>query len=223
LPKAVLGHGRYTCGNDMICGWAGSLGGGDGISITAGTGSIGYGETGGRSARSGGWGELFGDEGSAYWVAIRGLALFSRMADGRAPPGPLLDVFRTAFALKSDLDLSGVVTADYGGERDRIAGLCPLVVAAAQQGDPAAAAIFAEAAGELALLALAIRNGVGYGSQDLVPVSTAGGLFDAGDLIMSPFRAALANLGRFSLIAPIYDSSMGAAIYAIRLARVAPT
>ena len=39
--------------------------------------------------RVGGWGELFGDEGSAYWVATRGLNAFSRMSDGRAPRGPL--------------------------------------------------------------------------------------------------------------------------------------
>ena len=67
----VLGHDRYRCDNDMVCGWAGSLGCEDGINIVAGTGSIGYGERQGRTARVGGWGEVFSDEGSAYWIAIR--------------------------------------------------------------------------------------------------------------------------------------------------------
>jgi N-acetylglucosamine kinase-like BadF-type ATPase len=42
IPGAVLGHDRYTCGNDMIGGWAGSLAGADGINVIAGTGSMTY-------------------------------------------------------------------------------------------------------------------------------------------------------------------------------------
>ncbi len=61
--------GDICCGNDMVCGWAGSLACADGINVVAGTGSICYGEYQGRSARCGGWGELFSDEGSAYWIA----------------------------------------------------------------------------------------------------------------------------------------------------------
>ncbi len=74
-PKARWQRERYPCGNDMVCGWAGSLAGADGINVVAGTGSICYGEYAGRSARCGGWGELFSDEGSAYWIARNGLTL----------------------------------------------------------------------------------------------------------------------------------------------------
>ena len=31
-PAAALPHGRYRCGNDMVCAWAGALAGADGIS-----------------------------------------------------------------------------------------------------------------------------------------------------------------------------------------------
>ncbi len=44
LPDAALGSARYACGNDMVCGWAGSLACQDGINVVAGTGSICYGE-----------------------------------------------------------------------------------------------------------------------------------------------------------------------------------
>ena len=44
LPAAILGHTRYHCDNDMICGWAGSLACADGINLIAGTGSMGYGQ-----------------------------------------------------------------------------------------------------------------------------------------------------------------------------------
>ena len=40
FPAAILGHDRYACDNDMVCGWAGSLACADGINIVAGTGSI---------------------------------------------------------------------------------------------------------------------------------------------------------------------------------------
>ena len=51
-PSAALPHGRYRCDNDMVCGWAGSLGAEDGINIVAGTGSIGYGQRNGVAARA---------------------------------------------------------------------------------------------------------------------------------------------------------------------------
>ncbi|HWK48503.1 MAG TPA: BadF/BadG/BcrA/BcrD ATPase family protein, partial [Steroidobacter sp.] len=76
MPASLLDVSRYRCGNDTICSWAGSLAGEDGISVIAGTGSIAYGEYAGRKARAGGWGELIGDEGSAYWIAREGLNLF---------------------------------------------------------------------------------------------------------------------------------------------------
>jgi N-acetylglucosamine kinase-like BadF-type ATPase len=122
-----LRAGAVLCGNDMICGWAGSLLCRDGISIVAGTGSIAYGERGGAAARCGGWGELFSDEGSAYWIACRGLNLFTRMSDGRADRGPLHAIVRRHFGIDEDLDLCGRVYSRLGGDRAQIAQLCKLV------------------------------------------------------------------------------------------------
>ena len=108
-PRPILGHDRYACDNDMVCGWAGSLGAEDGINIVAGTGSIGYGQRRGRSARAGGWGEAFSDEGSAYWIAMQGLNAYSRMSDGRLPKGPLHTLINESLKLENDLDLCAQV------------------------------------------------------------------------------------------------------------------
>ena len=61
VPGRVLGHDRYSCDNDMVCGWAGSLAGEDGINVISGTGSMTYGERQGLGHRVGGWGEQSGN------------------------------------------------------------------------------------------------------------------------------------------------------------------
>src|ERR1700736_3424097 len=160
LPEPLLGHTRYRCGNDMVCAWAGSLGGEDGINVVAGTGSIAYGERKGRAARAGGWGEVFSDEGSAYWIAVKGLNIFTRMSDGRLPRGPLYAAVRAALDLVSDLDLFAKLPN--ARPRERIAALSSLVARAAREGDPAAIAIFEHAARELVCIVDAVRQALGF-------------------------------------------------------------
>lgn len=219
LPGTVLPAGRYRCGNDMVCGWAGSLGASDGINIVAGTGSIAYGEWQGRSARAGGWGELFSDEGSAYWIAREGLALFSRMSDGRAEPGPLLDLWREHFELREDLDLCAEVYGPKAASRSGLASVAPLVVQAAQAGDKAARAIFVAAAAQLVEIVAAAANRLRVPADAALAVSYSGGVFQSDALVLAPFRTLLsARWPRAQLMAPRFSPSFGAALQAARLA-----
>jgi N-acetylglucosamine kinase-like BadF-type ATPase len=214
----LLGHDRYACGNDMVCGWAGSLGGADGINIVAGTGSIGYGERQGRAARVGGWGEVFGDEGSAYWIAIRGLALFTRMSDGRAPLGVLHDKFVAALALDTDLDLCRRVMGEQGMGRGEIAALAGLVSSAAAEGDVGAQAILQTAAQELADLAIALRATLDFPPDERVLLSWSGGVLLQEPLIRDAFVQRLADAGQFAIVEPRHPPGYGAALYARKLA-----
>jgi N-acetylglucosamine kinase-like BadF-type ATPase len=217
MPEALLGHRRYRCGNDMVCAWAGSLAGEDGINIVAGTGSIGYGERRGRAARAGGWGEVFGDEGSAYWIAVQGLNIFTRMSDGRMPKGPLYTLFRDSFRLETDLDLCARVLNDH--TRDSIAAIAQLVTRAAQDGDAAAIRIFDSAADELAAVVDAVRLALDFAADEIVPLSYSGGVFHAGALVLDPFRHHLAaRYAKYDLRTPLLSPSIGAAIYAAKLA-----
>ncbi|MBV7536720.1 N-acetylglucosamine kinase [Duganella sp. sic0402] len=217
LPRAVLGHDRYACDNDMVCSWAGSLACADGISVIAGTGSMAYGEFSGRRARAGGWGELFSDEGSAHWIARAGLALFSRMSDGRAPRGPFHPLVRERLALQEDLDLCQVVYGELNGDRSRIAALSRLVSEAASQGDRQAEAIIDAAAAELVALVDAVRSTLGVAAGHGVPVSYSGGLFGADGPLHAPFARALAARGdSYRLTRPSLAPVLGAALYAAR-------
>jgi N-acetylglucosamine kinase-like BadF-type ATPase len=218
-PAAILGHHRYTCDNDMVCGWAGSLACADGINIVAGTGSIGYGQRQGIAARAGGWGEAFSDEGSAYWIAMRGLNAYSRMSDGRLPKGPLHAIFNAHFQLDNDLDICAHV---YGGNayaRGDLAQLSRQVAEAARAGDAMAAGIFRDAGRELACICDTLRLALHFEPDEPVPVSWSGGAFNADELLLAPLRdALLAASPHFDMRLPLHVPHYGAALYAARLA-----
>jgi N-acetylglucosamine kinase-like BadF-type ATPase len=218
LPEQFLRADAFLCGNDMVCGWAGSLLCRDGISIVAGTGSICYGERNGAVARSGGWGELFSDEGSAYWIACRGLNLFSRMADGREARGALYDLLKQSLRINDDPDLCAHVFSRLGGDRARIAQLSKLVTQAARAGDRHCVAIVDDAAAELALLVDATRRQLGFGAGDAVPVSYSGGVFEhVGVLLKDKFSRRLhAYDAGYQVVEPLLPPAIGAALYAAK-------
>jgi N-acetylglucosamine kinase-like BadF-type ATPase len=217
-PASVLPTGRYRCGNDMVCGWAGALAGADGISVAVGTGSIAYGEYAGRGARAGGWGELFSDEGSAYWIAREGLRLFSRMSDGRVARGALYELVRKHFVLQHDLDLCAAIYGKRLAQRSQFAQLSRLVVDAARAGDTAARAVFVQAAAELAEIIDAVRSQLRVPPEVRLPVSYSGGMFEPHDLLRAPLGEALAAPHRnYKLAAARLPSEAGAAVHAANL------
>ena len=217
IARALLGHDRFGCDNDMVGGWAGALAGRDGISVVAGTGSIAYGERRGRAHRAGGWSELFGDEGSAYWVAVQGLNAFSRMSDGRLPRGPLHALLAERVGLGSDLDLVGIVVDRWGGRRAEIARLSSTVVEAADAGDGEAGAILRRAGQELVRLIEACRTRLDYSDGEHVAVSYSGGMF-AAPSFRTAFTRALRDAGSdYRLHAPLYGPAVGSALYAMKL------
>jgi len=217
-PSGALPRGHFSCGNDMVCGWAGALAGGDGISIVAGTGSIAYGEYAHRSARAGGWGELFSDEGSGYWLAREALRLFSRMSDGRTARGALYDQVRRHFALEDDLDLCAAIYGKSRSQRSQLAQLSKLVAHAAEAGDEAARSLFMQAATELADMVDAVRAQLQVAAEVELPVSCSGGLFRLRDLLLAPLEAALARQAmKYRFLAARLPPDAGAALQAAKL------
>ncbi|MGH8180516.1 MAG: N-acetylglucosamine kinase [Steroidobacteraceae bacterium] len=217
-PAQALPHGRYRCDNDMVCGWAGALAGADGINIVAGTGSIAYGEFAGHNARAGGWGELFSDEGSSYWLAREGLRLFSRMSDGRVPRGPLYEHVRRHFSLDRDLDLCAAIYGQDIAQRSHFAQLAKLLTAAAADGDRSALALFEEAARELADLVDAVRRQLPVPVDAPVPVSSSGGMFQAGNGLREMLSSQLRRRStQYRFVEAVLPPDVGAAIQAARL------
>jgi N-acetylglucosamine kinase-like BadF-type ATPase len=216
VPGLVLGHDRYSCNNDMVCGWAGSLACEDGINVISGTGSMTYGERQGVGHRVGGWGELFGDEGSAYWIAAQGLNAFSRMSDGRLARGPLYTLVKDHLRLAGDLDVVSLVIDTWKGNRSSIAALSTTVCEAARAGDAVAARILSDGAEELVTLIETTRKLVGFTDQETVPVSYSGGMFSDEGFLARFLTALQEQPAKYDLQRPLLDPALGAALYAAK-------
>ena len=111
-----------------------------GIVLIAGTGSICYGADGaGRVVRTGGWGGLFGDEGSGFAIGRAALQAVAQSSDGRRAPTVLIDHVLEHLGLHEPDEL---IPWAYGlppeRQKSAVAALAPVVFAAVETGcDPA--------------------------------------------------------------------------------------
>lgn len=209
---------KFQLGNDMKAGWAGSLGCVPGINIIAGTGAIGYGINElGEEARSSGWGHACGDEGSAYWIAKKGIEVFTKQADGRYPKTALYTVMREELNLKEDFDLIDLVYNQYSLDRGKIAQLSTVVYKGAEQNDPYSLEIFKEAALEIGLMIKAISEKIDF-IEKPIKVSYVGGVFKASKYIFGNLEKYLMdNKVDVVILEPKYTPVYGSALYALKL------
>lgn len=156
-----------------------------GVAVVAGTGSSFWANDGkGKSRIIGGWGPVAGEEGSAFDIGLRGIRAAGRAADGRGPQTILLQRALEHFGTKS----FGEILARYCRpkiDQPAIAGFAKAVTHAAVDGDAAATGIVVEAARSLA-------SDICFAAQELFaekeafPIALAGGVFNAGDILIRP-------------------------------------
>lgn len=185
-----------------------------GIVVIAGTGTIAYGyDAQGRTARAAGWGALLADHGGGFWIGLEGLHAVVRAADGRGPATALSERLLAHLGLHAPEDL---IAWTYGApfEWRRFAALAPVVTEAARAGDAIAVAILRRAGEHLAESALAVARKLDWEDRcfDLV---LAGSVWQAGELVQAPFRAAvLVAAPGARLILPTRSAAEGAALLA---------
>lgn len=151
--------------------------GGCGVVVVAGTGSIAFGvDERGEAVRSGGWGYLLGDEGSAFWLGHAAVRLGLRAADGRGPRTALYELIRERLGVAEPARL---VEWFYDQEhsRNRVAELAELVEEAAAGGDEAADDLLDQAADHLAAAARAVARRLTFAGR--YPLVLSGGAFRA--------------------------------------------
>ncbi len=209
---------NYTCGNDVVAGWAGSLQCESGINLVAGTGAIAYGQNDeNQSARASGWGHICGDEGSAHWIGKKGIEAFGKQSDGRSEKGFLYKLICEKLKLKKDFDLIDIIHNEWKLSRTKIATLSELVSKAAKLGDNDAVKIMNEAAYEIALMVKGVRSKMEF--KNKIKISYSGGVFKAKELILVPLRKHLDSYNiNYELLEPKLEPVIGAALYAYKLA-----
>jgi len=220
IIEAVLNADRILVTTDAAVALSGAVAGGQGTIVIAGTGSIALGRNHERLARAGGWGYIFGDEGSAFDIARQALRAALRMEEGWGPP----TVLRQRILDSAGFDnANDALHAFYGvaWPRDRIARFAPLVDQAAQQGDAAAAEILNYASLQLATLAMCVRSQL-WTAEDPVAIAFSGGVFRS-PLVRDRFQS-LMELEPGTTCGPArLGPAEGALLEAYRAASLTPT
>jgi N-acetylglucosamine kinase len=135
---------------DMVIAHLAALDGGAGVVALAGTGSniLGIGPDGTR-VKAGGWGPLYGNEGSAYQIARRALVAAARAYDGRGPRTALLGAIVGRLGVRDFRETPDAIYGAGMGTAD-VAALAPLVNDVAEAGDSVAREILVRAGVDLA-------------------------------------------------------------------------
>jgi N-acetylglucosamine kinase-like BadF-type ATPase len=154
-----FGFAHTVINGDMVIAHVGALGSRPGVLALAGTGSVilGIGPAGER-VKVGGWGPVYGDEGSAYQIARMALIAAARAYDGRGPETSLLEGISQTLGLQ---DFRETVSRIYVQKMEsrEIAELSRVTYETAESGDRVAQGIFLHAAGDLAeAVGIAIRK-----------------------------------------------------------------
>ena len=144
-----LGFQNPVVNGDMVIAHAGALGTRSGVVALSGTGScvLGIGSNGER-VKVGGWGPIYGDEGSAYRIGALSLRAAARAYDRRGPETALVQSLTRALGAKDFQETAARVYTDDMSPRE-IAALCRVAYQTAEAGDEVAREIFVQAAGEL--------------------------------------------------------------------------
>lgn len=182
-----------------------------GVAVIAGTGSLAWGRnTAGQTCRTGGWGHMLGDEGSAWQIAHAALQRATQMADGRLPETRLLSELLAALQLQTAGQLVAVVSSGRHSPFE-IARLAPTVFACAAQGDLVAQSIISQAVDSLALMVTTVWERLQLPADG--PLAMTGGVL----IHQAEFRQQLlSRLQRAHDAAAVVDEPVRGAV---RLAR----
>ncbi|HEY1240259.1 MAG TPA: BadF/BadG/BcrA/BcrD ATPase family protein [Bryobacteraceae bacterium] len=178
ILSELLVTGQLIVTTDAEIALSAAVEAGQGIIVIAGTGSIALGRRhAGQLVRAGGWGYVFGDEGSAFDIVRQALRAALRMEEGWGPPTALRQALLEATgSVDSNETLHRFYTPDW--PRDRVASLAPLVDTAAGAGDGVALEILNAAAQQLAMSAASVRAQL-WNPGEPVEVAYLGGVFQS--------------------------------------------
>ena len=216
ILEQIIRSRRMEVTHDAVTALMGATEGRPGIIVISGTGSICFGmNTKGQTARAGGWGYVYGDEGSSFDIARRALRAALSMEEGWGPA----TVLRDWILRFSDVPMiNDAMHAWYTDEfpRSRVASFSRLVDQAAREGDRVARGILRDAAHSLALLVARVRPRVFKRNEEAI-VSYIGGTWHS-RIVLDRFRKLVRAQGLNRVVAPALGPAAGALLAAYRAA-----
>jgi N-acetylglucosamine kinase-like BadF-type ATPase len=221
VSKGLSGNIHFLPGSsivvcdDSLIALVGGTGTATGTVVIAGTGSIAFGRNrNGQTKRVGGWGNVFGDEGSAYDIAVRGLQAAVRSHDGRLGGTILKQRLAEHFGVRNVEDLMDLICRRRWEVRE-IAKLAPVVDQSAAEGDLVSLRIIGAAVEELSLATRIIGDSIfaDWGSFEVV---TVGSVWQGRSHIRERFEKAIVELVPSArVISPRHEPAWGAALLAL--------
>lgn len=223
LIQELLDAEHCIVTHDAAIALAGATSGAPGIVAIAGTGSMIFGQNErGETARAGGWGYLFGDEGGAFDIAKQALRAVLREHEGWGAKTVLSPALIEAASASDANDLLHRLYTP-AWPRQRVASLAQLVDRIAEEGDPIARGILQNAARELALQVGSVRRQL-WPDGEGTHVSWVGGVFRSATLL-ERFRILISIESNCTGEPPRHGPAVGALLLAWRAAgiRVQPS
>ena len=185
LSAEIWPTARIIVGNDRESGLAAALEHGDGIVVSAGSGSSVTGRRGDRIENAGGWGHVLGDTGGGYFLSIRALRLILREYDLHRAEMQFTAKILHALSLNN---LDELVRWAQTADKMEIAMLAPVVFEAAASGDAGVMEIIESGAQVLSEYTEAVAARLHL----LAPkVMLLGGLFHRDSIYTHAFRRRL--------------------------------
>jgi N-acetylglucosamine kinase-like BadF-type ATPase len=213
--RELIRSTQYKITHDAEIALAGAISGEPGIIIIAGTGSMAFGRNAeGKTARAGGWGYIFGDEGGAFDITRRALRAALQYEEGWGPPTLLRDLLlKETGAANANEMLHLFYTPEY--TRGRVASLCPLVTRAAEEGDEVALGIFDASGAELARFVGGVHRHL-FPAGERVPLAYIGGVFQSAPLLAGFTKHVCASIAS-RIGPPRLSPAAGALLEALRI------
>lgn len=146
-----------------------------GIVLIVGTGSAAFGRSpAGQSARAGGWGYLFGDEGSGFAIGQAALRAMTHVYDRHEEPTPLMLALAEKWAIRKPRDIVDRVYRA-AEPRQQIAEVAQVLCAAAETGDQLAQQILTDASEQLVTLVQTVAEQLSLAGTE-IPLALSGGV-----------------------------------------------
>lgn len=190
--------------------------GSPGIVQIAGTGAITYGVNHlDERARVGGWGHLFGDQGSGYAIGRDALEEAFKARDGITKQTLLCELLMRHFGKD---ELPAIIPTIYQAENPKkiVSSLTMLVMEAVQQGDMTAKRIIQRNGAELGIAISTLVRQLFSSEDKSIPVVLVGGLFNRYDILKDSIEQTIKEKGAMvEMIFPKIIPAGGAVVAAL--------